>query len=565
MSQFTKEEEELFKKVAMQRLQQEMERQTTSMLTHSAAPEAKPSSSPQALFRSGGELREMPPLLGGLMAAGAGTEDVLTNIGEISGLIGPEKAKERRERNEMFRRYSPFGTFVGETATSSLPSMAVGGPAGFAGRFFGANPAVVRAATEGAISGAVTSTPEERREGAFFGGLTATAFPVVGGTLRRGVKGVDMTDAARLLADKGVTLTPGQLEPDSNWAMLEESMARLPLLGKKVTRARQRGLREAQGVVAQEAAPPGFSVKPEDNVNDLADQLVGAYNDAYEVGKGYPMRPVIMQEGKDIPLSSVFRVAKNAPADDASIIYANRVLDNELSFIRSKGNQLKSDDLFEVRSNIRKEIRKINKSQNAPFKAAELLSQAEDQIERAIQSQLSGDVLSAVGAVDRQYRKYKTFERAINKAADRPEGFTPAEFSRAVRETTESDTTYARGGGSMRDLSRAFSETFPGRQPQTGASLPSSIPGAVAGAFTFPIYGESGAYSGLRRALTGSTRLQRATREAVEKALADYERKFGKLSDADRQAMATVIRSGLGVYGASERPIPIATTGGLLE
>jgi hypothetical protein len=569
MATFTPEEEERFRQLARDRLMRQMEQQNVSMMTHTARPEAKKPTGPQALYMSNGELRQMPPLLGGAMAMGAGIEDVITNIGEMAGITTPEQARRRREKNELIRRYSPTGTFAGETLAASAPAFAIGGPVAATGRFLGMNPALTRAVTEGIVSAGVTSKPEERKESAFYGGVTSAAFPLLGGALRRLGRGIDMTESARLLTDKGATLTPGQLNPESNWAMLEESMARLPLLGPKVSKARQKGLRDAQTVVAQEAAPPGYNIKPEDDVNKLADQIVGAYNDAYQVGKGFPMMPVIMQAGRNTPLSNVLRVPSNAVADDASIKYADRFLKNEMSFIKSKGNALTSDDLFKVRSNIRREIRSINSRPNAPFKAADLLGKAEDEIERAIQSQLSGDVLSQVSEIDRQYRKYKTLERAINKAADRPEGFTPSEFARSVRETTRSDMDYATGGGPMRDLSQAFSETFPGRQPQTGASLPSAIPAAVVGGLTFPLYGQAGAYSGMRRALSGSTPPQRMSREAVEKAIADFERRFGKLSEGDKQAMASVIRSGLGVYGADAQPAVAGpfrqSLGGLLD
>lgn len=570
MADFTQEEKELFERVAMQRLQQQMQetsaRQAQLAMTHPNVPRNYKPGTPQALFMREGGLSKMPFGLAPVMSFGAATQDVLSNIAEMTGVISPEKQREIAQSNEQIRRLSPAASFAGETVAATLPAWAVGGPVGALGRLVGASRPLVRAATEGVVSGAVTSTPDQRKEGAFYGGITATAFPLMAGLGARALRGVDMTPSARLLTDKGVPLTPGQLNPEGNWAMLEESMQRLPFLGPAVARARQRGMTGAQSAVAQEAAPPGFKVEPVDDVNKLADQLVSAYDDAYQVGKGFPMRPVIMQSGRDVPLASALRVPQNAAADDASIAFADRFLKNQLSFIKSKGKNLSSDDLLQVRSNIRKEIRSINSKPSAPFKAAELLSQAEDRLTDAIQSQLSGDVLSAVQSVDSQYRKYKTLERAINKAADRPEGFTPAEFSRAVRETTGSDMTYATGGGPMREMAQAMSETFPGRQPQTGASLPSTGVAGILGYPSLPLmYADTPMARGMSRVVSGSTRAQRMSREAIDQQVAEFERRFGRLSDAERQAMASVIRSQLGIYGARERPSPFATTGGLLD
>lgn len=575
MAELTPEEKEAYRAELRRRVQFSlMESQRAAeraAMTHQRRPDEPVSNVPTAMMMTSDGMRPVPPALRMLMAAGAGTQDILANVGEMTGMISPEQYRETREANLPFRQQSPVGAFIGETATTSLPSMAVGGPAATLGRFAGINPAFTRSVTESGLSGALTSEPEKRREGAFYGATTGLAVPLAGGATSRMVRGLDMTPSARMLTQRGVTLTPGQLDPTSNWAMLEESMQRFPLVGPKVTYARQRGMTEAQTLVAQEAAPPGYTVTPTDNVNELADQVVNAYNEAYKIGKGYPMRPVIMQAGRDTPLSSALRVPSNAVAGDEAIQYADKFLKEQLSFIQKKGKQLTSDDLFQVRSNIRKEIRDINKSQQAPFKAADLLEAAENRLEAAIQSQLPDDVLAAVSAIDAQYGKYKTFERAINRAADRQEGFTPAQFAQSIRETTSSPMTYATGGGRMRELSQAFSETFPGRQPQTGASLVSTPFAAGAAVLGLPAYGlpltraDAPLYSGVRRLVGGGTQAQRSVQDAV----AEFERRFGRrLSPQERQNLISVIRSGAGVYGAQERPIEGAFTGssgGLLE
>lgn len=562
MAELTPEEKEAYaaelRRVVESRMTQAMREQQQAAMTHQRQLEQPVSNMPTMMRMTSDGMTPVSAPFRALLASGAATQDVLANVGELTGMITPERYQQIREANLPFRQQSPAGAFVGETATTSLPSLALGGAAAGIGRFAGF-PNVTRAVVEGGTSGALTSEPGQRTSGTFYGSTTALAVPTAAGVTSRAVRGLDATPSARTLTQRGVTLTPGQLDPTSNWAMLEESMQNLPFLGPNVSKARQRGMTEAQTVIAQEAAPPGYSIKPNDDVNDLADQVVNAYNEAYKVGKGYPMRPVIMQPGRDIPLSNVFKVPADAVANDESIQYVDRFLKDQFSLIQKKNRNLTSDDLFGVRSNIRKEIRAINKNQKAPFKAADLLSDAEDRLTDAINSQLPSDVLDAVSAVDRQYRKYKTFERAINKAADRPEGFTPSEFARAIRETTGSDMTYATGGGPMRDLSRALSETFPGRQPRTGASLPSTSVATVGGLLSFPAYGESPLYAGVRRALGGGTRPQRAVQTAID----DFERRFGRrISEQERQALATIVRSGLGVYGAQERPIERAFTGG---
>lgn len=547
MATFTEEESKRYEEILKRRMLEQFQQ----AMTHPQQPDRPVSSKPTAMMMTDRGMRQMPASLQALMGFGAAQQDILANVGEMTGAISPERYRAITEANAPFRQQAPVSSFLGETVATTAPAMAVGGPAAVAGRFAGFGAPVTRAVTEGATSGALVSPPGERTFGAITGGGFSVAVPATSGALSRMARGADMTEGGRLLTQRGVTLTPGQLDPRSNWAMIEESMQRIPIVGTKVAKARQRGMTEAQTLIAQDSAPPGFRITPSDDVQDLADQLVRGYKEAYDIGKGYPMRPVILREAEDIPLGSIFTVPATAVADDASIQYANRFLANELSFIKNKGSKLTSDDLFKVRSNIRQEIRNINKSQAAPFKASELLSQVEDSLSEAIQSQLPPNVLSEIARIDRQYRNYKVFERAINKAADRPEGFTPSEFARAIREVTN-DMTYATGGGPMRDTSRALSETFPGRQPQTGGSLPGIGAAGLLGtpAYLSGLYGEAPLSEGLRRIVGGSTRPQRAVQAQID----EFERRFGrKLSNAEKEAIKTVIRSGAGVSGAEQR------------
>jgi hypothetical protein len=84
---------------------------------------------------------------------------------------------------------------------------------------------------------------------------------------------------------------------------------------------------------------------------------------------------------------------------------------------------------------------------------------------------LPSGVKDKIRAIDAKYGNFKVVENALSRAKDRPEGFTPAQFSQAVREGTPSRMGYAAGGGRMRDISKAGADVFQPRQPMTGRQL----------------------------------------------------------------------------------------------
>jgi len=559
MTDFTQDEVERFKR----RLAMEQKSGTTEMLTHRPTPmPASRDGTPQARMynpRTGTVGGEVNPFLRALMGVGAGAENVITNIGEMTGIIPTEAAVERLERNKPFTQgpAGATGEFIGETGALTPITGPFGRTASTGMKFFGYGGPFTRAAAEGGLSGAITAGPEDRKTGAAFGAGTASLIPIAGGGYRTLTRGVDATDAARNLTRRGVTLTPGQADPESNWAMIEEAMMGIAPFGPRVAKSRAQGWRETQGVIAQEAAPPGFKITPKDNIQDMMVDLEAAYTQAYDVAKGFPMSPTIMRtQGGNMPLVSILPVPKSAPVKPAARNYANKFLDGEIKILMDKAKQgtLSSDDLLETRSRIRGKVRELRATPNADlFEADDLLENAENKITQALESQLPPDVSSALSAIDQKYVNKKVVENAVYRAINRPEGFTPEQFAQEVRKGTQSKGQYARGGGPMRDISMEASETFPARQPMTGRQAPSQIAGYVAGGLTYPLYGESRGSRLARQLLTGSVKEQQKIR--------DFEEKFRrKLSPKEREAMIVALRTGAGVYGEEERPTPFATT-----
>jgi hypothetical protein len=288
--------------------------------------------------------------------------------------------------------------------------------------------------------------------------------------------GRDMTRSARKLTSRGVDLTPGQMQPESTYGQIEEAMMAVPGIGPRIKASRERGWTQTQNLIAQEAAPPGFTTQPRQDPQAMFRDLIDAYDKAYEVGKGYPMLPVIRPDkGPDVSLTKALQIPRNAVGTDESRAYASSFINNELSGLtklvaerRRLGKDLLSDDLFDLRSRIRAKVRDLRKNKNAPFEAADILENVESRITEALDSQLPSNVMPKIRAIDSKYGNFKVLEGALFRAGDKGGGFTPAQFSQEVRQGTQSRMGYAAGGGRMRDIAASGREVFENRQPQTG-------------------------------------------------------------------------------------------------
>ena len=543
MNDFSPEEVEEFKR----RFAAEQQASQARAMTHGPAPVEAPSSVPQARMydpKTGTIGGEVNPLVRALMGFGAGVERSVASAGELAGVISPERYQQLRESNEPFTTgpAGATGEFLGEAAASTL----AGGPIGRALRVGGP---IVRGAIEGGATTYLTAEPEERRTAGAYGTVASGALPAAGKVTRAATRGIDMSPAARKLTTRGVELTPGQVAPEGTWAMIEESMMRIPLVGPRVAAARERGWQQTKNLISKESAPPGYTPPDRADVRDAYKDLKNAYDTAYDQFKGYPLQPAMMRvQGGNVPLTQFMAVPRQAAADPKSRRYVQTFIDNELG--RIKGRQLDSEDLLKIRSNIRAKIRDLSGNQNFPD-AEGLLKTAEQRATEVLESQLPPDVMKSLREVDAKYGNFKVLESAIDRSKDRPDAFTPAQFSMAVKESTPSKGQYAAGGGRMRDIAQESADVFSPRTPVTGAQQPSQLVGYAAAFPAAMLYGE-GRGKQLGRMLAGQTGVQRQ--------IQDFERKFRrKLSAQEREDLARVLRMSGATYAAQEQPY-FATT-----
>jgi hypothetical protein len=531
-------------------------------MTHTVAtqPSDARGPTPFTVDKKTGKVRPLTGMEKAVYGFGLGARNIGLNAAEMLGLTSPERVREAQAEGAPITGRFPgnVGAFAGETA-ALLP---VGMGAGGAATRLGMVPrGVLAGATEGAVQGAVAAGPDDRLSGLAMGAATGGALPSAKRMAQLLGRGAPMTSSARRLTQRGVELTPGQMNPEGSLAMVEEVLQGVPVIGTRIRQAREQGWAQTQNLIAKEAAPPGYTPQPRNDANVMFRDLMEAYDDAYEVGKGYPMLPVIRPDkGPDVPLTKALQVPRGAVGTDEGRAYAASVLTNELSSLRGLGVKLQSDDLLDMRSRIRTEIRNLRKMQNAPVGAEGILENAEQKITAALDSQLPSGVKDQIRAIDAKYGNFKVVENALSRAKDRPEGFTQAQFSQAVREGTPSRMGYAAGGGRMRDISKAGADVFQPRQPMTGRQLGGLLTvgaatggagmlapvatGLALGAGALPYL--PGAVGKTARAVTrGETQFQQAIRQAERAARRT-------LTPKERESVARFLQT-MGVAAQNEQ------------
>jgi hypothetical protein len=478
---------------------------------------------------------------------GQGMTNVVRHAGNLVGAESDEDLANAKGLDKSLMNTTPgkIGGMIGETAITA-PLMA--GAGGVAARLGGgvaaqvlANP-IARGVAEGAAQGALMGDPGERGMGALVGGATGGVLPALAAGGSKVVRGLSRTPEAQALLDRGVDLTPGQMNPHGIANHLEQTAESLPLVSGMVKGARANGERTFQQAVVREGAAPGAHLAP-GNVHEMLDTAYRSFEPLYDQAKGFPMKPVVMNaRGPDIPLPALMQAAVGSKGTMANTATRRKVgawLQNELTAFDGT-----SDSLLKIRSNIRSAARDATSgAATMEDKAtADLLGNAEGAITSSLESQLPKGALATLRSADSKYGQYKTVEAAVAAAKDSPNGFSPHQLSTAVK-SGMSQGAYARGGGgSLRDMAAQGREVFQQVTPPTGARLATIAPMAVAAVHS-PLTMVPALGGALALSTTKTGRRIAAGATAPQKAMAALsDKSIGQLSKQDREALAQVLR-----------------------
>ena len=396
-------------------------------------------------------------------AAGMGMN--LARLGRYTGnKVGlvPDSAVAEADKLDESLKSTMFGRggdMTGGAVWTTLPAMlATGGASqlGTLGKTIASNP-VLRGGLEGAVQGGLQAKPGDTGKGILFGGATGMVLPTIAQGGRVLANGLPVTPEARTLLNKGVDLTPGQMNPQGNLNAMESDLTKIWGIGPAFAGARKHAETQYKQLLINEAAAPGAKLTPNDDLSAMLDDAYKSFKPAYAPARPYPVQTVgiFPVTGANRTLADDFADAVNDPnilSSDATKSTTAKWLQNQLTKAPKT-----TGDLIDLRSQVRSKIRSISGTSQDDIATKEILSNAEQALTQSLDNWLPQDVAAQVKAADAQYGKFKIVENAVGKGGDKD--FTTFQASKAVREATDKGQ-YARGSGRLRDLTSAGASTF---------------------------------------------------------------------------------------------------------
>lgn len=462
--------------------------------------------------------------MSGIEKFGTGMASGLVNVGRRAGQILTPKSYEEKLgvsdkdiQNQSETDAALAGTLpggVGRFVTEAALTAPVGGAAGTAVRGLGNAARLARTgrvaglAAEGAVGGELTAG--NAGEGAAWnlgiaGGLGAAK------RLAQGSKNI--TPEARRLTDAGVDLTPGQMNPRGAVAQLEQGAERLPVVGAYVQDARRKLVPSATRKLFEKElgtavpADAGF----DDMLRSTNTKLSGMYDNVraqagdVKVGGGNQLQ----QEWSQAVNSPSLLVSPEARQA------SGRWLAGQLDALKARGNGVSAEDLLEIRSRIRTEVRKAHKSgQGAALERAEVLELAEDAITTQVNNALPPQAQKLLQETDALYAKYKPLEQAGFQSAARAGGEpTVGQLVGALKQQAGQSRWAGRGGGRNQQFLEDVRDAAETTLRPTGASLPAT----AASGLLLPLTSLGMTKTG-KKLYSGRTAPQRGAQKAIKAA-----------------------------------------------
>lgn len=413
-----------------------------------------------------------------LAGVGRGMVHTANSVGNLVGLVPDSTLQNQKEIDAplLSTGAGRFGNIAGEAAVTAPLGMGTAALVGRAAPLLSGP--IAQGVIQGGVQGAATADPGERAKQALVGALTGGGMAGGAKVATTAVNGLARTPEAQMLLDRGVSLTPGQMNPGGVTNQIEEATEHAPIIGPFVKKVRDNAEHQYQAAVIEQGAVPGTKITPSGDLHGMLQQAYDSYAPLYDQAKGFPVKAAVMNGNQGTKLSYLFDQAAQAPGTTQQAQTAAKSwLDNELTRLPPNPS---SDDLLKLRSSIRAQARQAKLSTDtAAQDKANIFSAADDHVTRALNSQLPPQALQALQTADSQYGKYKIVENAIAASKDNVAGLTPQKVSQAIYNATP-DPAYARGaGGPLRDLANAGTQVFQNVVPPTGKTW--TVLGGVGG------------------------------------------------------------------------------------
>lgn len=387
---------------------------------------------------------------------------------------GKERAKAREDMPVSSYGGEITGAVMSPLAKLLMPTAPAVTTLGKAGN------AALGGARLGAVYGAgdTDGSLADRVEGAGMGALVGGAGGAIGDRLAAGASRIispKVNPDVRMLMDKGVTPTPGQIMGGA-LKKFEDKLTSVPILGDAINSGQSRALNQFNKAVYNDVLEPigekTTATVGRDAVTDVGDKLSNAYQS---------ILPQLSFAPDSIFVHDFQRIssaASNLPANEAKQFqyFVNEKLSKALNSGSMNGDSFKT-----IESALSKEIASFGKSPDAyQQKLADAFSEVRDALRAGLQRSNQGvkinvngqtvDASSRLQKINEGWARLVRLERAAGSAGARDGAFTPNQFSSAVKGADQSarKRQFARGDALMQNLSDAGRNVLGDKYPDSG-------------------------------------------------------------------------------------------------
>lgn len=355
--------------------------------------------------------------------------------------------------------------------------------------------------TQGAVGGALTggaSVPGAvigAAKGALGAGAGAgteavTGSPALGaaaGIAASGARLPRITDPqTRMLADKGVTMTPGQIA-GGGWNKAEAAIGKIPIVGSPIARARGKSLETFTNATVNDSLrivnkklPDGVTGNDSiayarrelgNRFEDMLARTSGDLNSVPNTGTTMPAVPGQPLQGQSLAseLNNLRTMAGRGLPPDLAAEF-NRVIDREVVNKFTPQGKATGQTLNDSMGNIRDLIQTKQRSENADQRTmAEGLKEVNSSIVRMIERE-NPTIAPELQKTKAAWAKFKIAQRAAASTANKEGVFTPAQYNSAVRasDKTKDKRAYSEGTANQQDMSQAAKAKLPENLPDSG-------------------------------------------------------------------------------------------------
>lgn len=302
--------------------------------------------------------------------------------------------------------------------------------------------------------------------------------------------GVKLSPQAQLLADEGVTLTPGQIKGGA-LKRAEDAATSVPVLGDAIKSAQRKGIESFDAAALNRALEPIGGKLPAhlkgnaaveytyhklgDAYDNLLPNLRGDLNAVPGAGAlpkaaGQAAPPSFRQE-----LDNIRSMAQNLPEPQRGQV--GRIIDREVIDRFTAQGKASGETLKEIESKLGGMSKKFRRSDDYD---TQTMGEAIQEVQNAMRRMVENVNPQHQGELQKINEGYANFKKVQNAAASvgAPGGvFTPAQLHRAVKagDSSKDKARFAEGNALMQDLSGAGKSVLSPSVPDSGTPMRAAL------------------------------------------------------------------------------------------